>query len=237
MLALLVRPATSFAPITDKHGPSTSKHLASSLHAKKPGKQKKKTKGRSGSTSGFGGAAVAPCPCGEEGQTYAKCCRPLHKDPKAFAKATPRQIVLARYSAYAKREVDFIVGSTHPLNEKFQSDIEHWKEQIKINCYDNFELTKCEILDESFEGEGDKEVAKVKFVASMTQVDSREKTAFMEMSTFERAGKNIAGGAWLYKGGVIEAAPGMPEPKPEGDEEGDESEGMEEIREEAAASP
>lgn len=27
----------------------------------------------------------------------------------------------------------------------------------------------------------------------------REKTAFMETSLFERAGKHIANGAWLYK--------------------------------------
>ena len=95
------------------------------------------------------------------------------------------------------------------------SDIEHWKDTIKMNCYDNFELTSCEILDESYEGKGESEIAKVKFVAKMTQVDSREQTAFMETSTFERAGKHIANGAWLYKDGLIETAPGMPEIKPE----------------------
>jgi uncharacterized protein YchJ len=142
-----------------------------------------------------------------------KCCGRLHKDPKAYADAMPEQVVRARYSAYAKREVDFIVGSTHPLNKNFIADIEHWKETIRTNCYDNFELTSCEILEESFEGDADagNQVAKVKFVAKMTQVDSREKTAFMETSSFERAGKHIANGAWLYKEGVIESAPGMPE--------------------------
>lgn len=115
----------------------------------------------------------------------------------------------ARYSAYAKREVDFIVGSTHPLNKNFMSDIEHWKETIRTNCYDNFELTSCEIVSESVEEDG--KSAKVQFVAKMTQVDSREKTAFMETSIFERAGKHIANGAWLYKEGIIESAPGMPE--------------------------
>lgn len=30
-------------------------------------------------------------------------------------------------------------------------------------------------------------------------VDSKEKTAFMETSLFERAVKHIADGAWLYK--------------------------------------
>jgi len=182
----------------------------------------KTKKNKYASTSGFGGAAIAPCPCGS-GLGYSKCCGKLHKDRAAFASAAPEQIVRARYSAYAKRQVDFIIGSTHPLNKSFISDIDHWKKQIELNCYDNFELTSCEIVSESFEGEGDAQVAKVQFVAKMTQVDSREKTAFMETSVFERAGKHIANGAWLYKEGVIETAPGMPEPKEEEEEEeGDE---------------
>ena len=140
-----------------------------------------------------------------------KCCGKLHKDATTFAQSTPEQIVRARYSAYAKREVDFIVGSTHPLNKNFISDIEHWKDTIRTNCYDNFELTSCQIISEEITGEGENQVAKVQFVAKMTQVDSREKTAFMETSTFERAGKHIANGAWLYKEGLVESAPGMPE--------------------------
>eukprot|EP00956_Cyclotella_meneghiniana_P003369 scaffold4069_cov85-Cyclotella_meneghiniana.AAC.19 len=145
------------------------------------------------------------------GLGYMKCCGKLHKDATTFAQSTPEQIVRARYSAYAKREVDFIVGSTHPLNKNFMSDIEHWKDTIRTNCYDNFELTSCQIISEEITGEGENQVAKVQFVAKMTQVDSREKTAFMETSTFERAGKHIANGAWLYKEGLVESAPGMPE--------------------------
>ncbi len=153
---------------TNDYGPSI-------LYAKKTSKQKisgSKVKGKSSSTSGFGGAATEDCPCGS-GLVYIKCCGKLHKDAKAYADATAEQVVRARYSVYAKREVEFIVGSTHLLNKNFMSDIEHWKETIRTNCYDNFELTSCEIVEESYEGEGDKEVAKVKFVAKMTQVDSR----------------------------------------------------------------
>lgn len=97
------------------------------------------------------------------------------------------------------------------LNKNFITDIEHWKETIRTNCYDNFELNSCKILNEAYEGEGEAQIATVTFVAKMTQVDSNEKTAFQETSTFERGGKNICGGAWLYKSGVIETAPGMPD--------------------------
>lgn len=75
------------------------------------------------------------------------------------------------------------------------------------NCYDNFELTSCEILN--FDEENEK--ATVQFVANMIQRDSREKTAFMETSTFERAGEHIHGGAWLYRSGEIEDPPGREE--------------------------
>lgn len=78
---------------------------------------------------------------------------------------------------------------------------------FSINCYDKFELTKCEILSETYEGEGDKESATVAFIANMIQADSKERTAFMETSLFERAGKHIRNGAWLYKSGVISDPP------------------------------
>lgn len=38
----------------------------------------------------------------------------------------------------------------------------------------------------------------------MLQIDSREKSSFMETSTFERAGKHIREGAWLYRSGEVE---------------------------------
>lgn len=85
-----------------------------------------------------------------------------------------------------------------------------------MNCYDNFELTSCEILNESYDD--DKEVATVQFVANMIQLDSRERTAFMETSTFERGGEHVRGGAWLYLTGEIESPPGRKEDESEEEE-------------------
>jgi len=207
LVLLATAPAVVFA-FTVSHPPAPT---TTALSAKKGGTKKKKVKirgvgNRQRSTSGFGGAAVEDCPCGS-GLEYMKCCGSIHKSADAFANATPEQIVRARYSAYAKREIDFIVGSVHPLNKNFQADIDQMKHDIEINCYDNFELKQCNILEESFEGEGDQQIAKVKFIATMTQRDSREKTAFMETSTFARAGKHIRQGAWLYREGEVEAVP------------------------------
>ena len=92
--------------------------------------------------------------------------------------------------------------------------IKHWRKQIDLNCYDNFELTKCQILDHEII---DEKTATVSFVANMIQRDSREKTAFMEKSTFEKIG-----GAWLYKEGEIGDPPGREKKEDVGD--GDETE-------------
>jgi hypothetical protein len=108
-----------------------------STHTLLNAKQKKKKRAtrntvgnRTKSSSGFGGAAIEVCPCGS-GAGYMKCCGKIHKDGSAYGKATAEEVVRARYSAYAKREIDFIIGSTHPLNKQFMTDIEHWKETIR----------------------------------------------------------------------------------------------------------
>jgi len=176
--------------------------FASVLAAKKKS-SRRKPKGTGGSTSGFGGAAVEPCPCGSD-LPYNKCCGRIHKDLLgAYPKASPSDVVRARYSAYSKRVVSFIMASTHPLNHNFESDIKHWKETIEKNCYDNFVLNKCDILDESCEGEEktEEEVATVRFLAHLTHRDSGEKTAFIETSTFLR---DPTTKAWLYRDGEIE---------------------------------
>ena len=67
---------------------------------------KKKTKSNKAPAKGssFGGAAMEPCPCGSE-ETYSKCCGKLHSDINAYKSATAEQVVRARYSAYAKKQV------------------------------------------------------------------------------------------------------------------------------------
>jgi hypothetical protein len=61
-------------------------------------------KAKNRSVSGFGGAAVQECPCGS-GMGYMKCCGKLHRDVQSYVNATAEQVVRARYSAYALREV------------------------------------------------------------------------------------------------------------------------------------
>jgi SEC-C motif domain protein len=150
----------------------------------------------SSSLTGFGGAAAEPCSCGSDAP-YSKCCGRLHRDPQAFATARPSEVVRARYTAYAKRVVDFIVASTHPLHPTFTDDVRHWKRTIQKDCYDNFLLNSCVIMEEAID---DNDEATVKFLAKMTDRKSGEQTAFVETSTFLR---DPATGAWLYRDGII----------------------------------
>lgn len=78
------------------------------LSAKQGSSKKRATRNtvgnRTKSATGFGGAAISPCPCGSQ-SAYMKCCGLLHTNAKAYADATAEQVVRARYSAYAKRQV------------------------------------------------------------------------------------------------------------------------------------
>eukprot|EP00536_Pseudo-nitzschia_multiseries_P004319 jgi/Psemu1/9705/gm1.9705_g len=172
---------------------------------------------------GFGGAAMEPCPCGA-GETYSSCCSKVHKDVQNFRKASAEQIVRARYSAYSRKLPEFLMMSTHPNNKAFNPDLRKWKEDIKLNMYDNFDLSNCVIVEEQYNepasSEDETETATVKFIAEMVLKETGETTSFMETSTFERA-KNS--GAWLYLSGEIEAAPGD-----EDEESGDEDISVEE---------
>jgi SEC-C motif len=83
---------------------STRLYATSPKQRKKSSSSTSKKGSGSASYSGFGGAAIEPCPCGSS-LGYAKCCGKLHGDLNAYKIATAEQVVRARYSAYAKRQV------------------------------------------------------------------------------------------------------------------------------------
>ena len=163
---------------------------------------------------------MEPCPCGSS-LTYSSCCGKLHKDINAFKSATAEQVVRARYSAYATKQPEFLMASTHPLHKDFNTDLKRWKESIKLNMYDNFDMPRCIISNESYyyddENDDDDETtnttnndpttatkANVTFIAELVLKETGEVTAFMETSNFERAKTH---GGWLYLNGTIEEVP------------------------------
>ena len=96
LLLLCLHPSQAFT------GQPLKPAFHTELHAKASASR---TKGKgTRPSSGFGGAAAEECPCGS-GESYSKCCLRLHKSKEVFGNATAEEVVRARYSAYAKREV------------------------------------------------------------------------------------------------------------------------------------
>ncbi|MBO4304169.1 MAG: YchJ family protein [Lentisphaeria bacterium] len=68
------------------------------------------------------------CPC-LSGKTYAECCEGIIRGTKKAA--TAEELMRARYSAYAKAEVDFIINSTHSSQRESndRDEIRRWAEK------------------------------------------------------------------------------------------------------------
>lgn len=77
-------------------------------------------------------------------------------------------------------------------------------------------MPRCVIVEERYDPSDDTK-ATVQFIAEMVLRETGENTSFMETSTLERATTTHRG--WLYRDGVIEAAPSTDE----GDETGDDN--------------
>ncbi|MFL0411620.1 YchJ family protein [Microbacterium paludicola] len=54
---------------------------------------------------------LEPCPCGS-GQPYTACCGPLHTGARLAE--TPEQLMRSRYSAFARRDADYLLRTWHP---------------------------------------------------------------------------------------------------------------------------
>jgi len=126
------------------------------------------------------------CPCGS-GRDYESCCKPY---VSGAAKApTPEILMRARYSAYAKGEIDFIV-KTCVRDDKHDIDIDatrKWSEQSK--------WLGLKILRTERGGPSDQE-GKVEFVATYVQDGLREE--HHELSNFVRKD-----GEWLFEEGEV----------------------------------
>jgi len=120
------------------------------------------------------------CPCGS-GIDYKKCCRPFHKNKKKAKNAL--ELMKSRYSAYAMKEVKYIIKTTHKNN--FEWNNPNWEDEIKLFCQSEFK--KLEII--SFE-DGEKE-AFVEFKAYVDDTIIHEKSRFLK----DRI--------WLYESGEI----------------------------------
>lgn len=131
------------------------------------------------------------CPCGTE-KSYGECCGPIIS---GAAKArTAEALMRARYSAYVKCEVDFLLGSLHP-DSSGGVDRESTKAWAQ-----NADWHGLEVLSTAAGGDKD-ETGEVEFVAKYSLQDEPQR--HHERGMFKRHN-----GSWLYLDGTeIHPAP------------------------------
>lgn len=127
------------------------------------------------------------CPC-TSGSPYKECCGRYHAGQKPEDALV---LMKSRYCAYVRKNIDYIVKTTHPLNHSRNKSTARWKQELAefANNTQFLGLRIIEFVD------GDKS-ATVTFTAYLMQAD--RDISFTEKSTFLKVK-----GQWLYQSGEI----------------------------------
>jgi SEC-C motif-containing protein len=118
------------------------------------------------------------CPCGS-GTTYVACCGPLHSD--TMTAPTAVALMRSRYSAFAFRDVDYLLATWHPSTRPASLELDpaiEWR-RLQISG-----LTG---------GTEHDDVGTVEFVAHYWDSTRREYGRQHENSRFARHGRR-----WFY---------------------------------------
>lgn len=128
----------------------------------------------------------SPCPCGSP-LKYKKCCKVFHDNIKNPLNAL--ELMKSRFSAYAFKQSNYIIKTTHKENQDYSENILEWEKEIEIFS-SNTDFDKLEIL-EFIKGEIESFVT---FRATLFQ--NKNDVSFIEKSRFKKE-DNI----WLYVDG------------------------------------
>lgn len=132
-------------------------------------------------------SANSPCPCGSE-KKYKKCCRVFHE---GLLPSKAEELMRSRYSAFATKQVEYIIETTHKDNCDYTENTKAWKEAVEDFC-SNVEFQRLDIY-ESIEG---KEESYVTFRANLLQ--NNQDVSFTEKSRFLKVE-----GKWFYVDGTF----------------------------------
>ena len=116
------------------------------------------------------------CPCGS-GRTYSECCEPLIQGVRQAA--TAEELMRARYSAYAKTEVAYILETTHP-DVRAQSDERSIRKWSRAAQWHGLEILAC-----TDGGSGDTR-GQIEFIAHYSE--KGEKKIHREVASFIKDG-------------------------------------------------
>ncbi len=126
------------------------------------------------------------CPCGS-GLTYESCCQPILQG-KVEA-PTAEALMRARYTAYAKGEIEFI-ESTHERDQRDEVSIEETRKWSRESSW-----LGLKILSKEKGGVSD-DWGKVEFVATYSQRGLKD--SYHEIAEFKKVN-----GRWFYDKGVV----------------------------------
>jgi SEC-C motif-containing protein len=120
------------------------------------------------------------CPCGT-GVTYARCCRPLHRNEREAEDA--EALMRSRFSGFAQKETEYLLRTLHPDNEELKLGRESAEAAIRETAQGN-RFVKLVILDRA--PPDDAGVARVLFHARVFQ--KGQDLSFVELSEFTHDG-------------------------------------------------
>lgn len=124
------------------------------------------------------------CSCDTK-KPFAECCEPVLKGLKQAA--SPADLMRARYTAFARHEIDFIMNSISPARKKEfdRKGVEEWSRNAE---WDSLEIVATE------KGGPDDEKGLVEFIAKYREKE--EAKAHHELATFVKIK-----GSWFFDDG------------------------------------
>jgi len=125
------------------------------------------------------------CPCGT-GKPYSNCCE-LLLTRKQVAQ-TPEELMRSRYTAYTKKNVDYIVKTTHPSKRRTgdEQGIRAWSKRA---TWLKLEVLNSRMIFGNEEGQ-------VEFIAYTIELGTPQQ--YRERSTFKKED-----GVWYYLRGEM----------------------------------
>ena len=85
--------------------------------------------------------AKTTCPCGS-GRDYSACCEPIIKGTSLAA--TAEELMRARYSAYEKQEIDFIINTCEANGDKTDIDRDATKAWSEESTWHGLKILRTE---------------------------------------------------------------------------------------------
>ncbi len=127
------------------------------------------------------------CDCGSE-KTYELCCEPLIRGERKAE--SPEALMRARYSAYVRGEIDFLIESQSPdkREELDRSDMETWSKESE---WLGLRILECKGAEDAPDDVSRESPATVEFLAMYRR--QGQEIPHHELASFIREG-----GTWYF---------------------------------------